>query len=68
MSKRQKQFDAVDMMRAIRDRLSADIAGMTLEEEIAWLAAADLNDPLLHRLRARTAQQADAADDASRRP
>jgi hypothetical protein len=67
MSKRQKQFDAVGMMRAIRDRLSADIAGMTLEEELAWLAAADLKDPFLQRLRERTAQQADAADDASRR-
>jgi hypothetical protein len=67
MNERQKPFDAVDMMRTIRDRLSADIAGMTLEEELAWLAATDLKDPFLLRLRARTAQRADAADDAIRR-
>jgi len=67
MNERQKQFDAVGMMRAIRDQLSADIAGMTLEQELGWLAATDIKDPFLQRLRARTAQQADAADDASRR-
>lgn len=46
------------MMRASRDAMSAEIAGMTLEEELAWLAAQDLHDPLLRRLRDRTAQQA----------
>jgi hypothetical protein len=67
MNERQKQFDAVGMMRTIRDRLSADIAGMTLEEELAWLAATDLGDPFLQRLRARSAQHPDAADEATRR-
>ena len=61
MSKAPKRFDAVEMMRAARDKLSAEIAGMTLEQELEWLAAQDLQDPFLKRLRDRAAQQADAA-------
>jgi len=61
MSKAAKRFDAVEMMRAARDSLSAEIAGMTLEQELEWLAAQDLQDPFLKRLRDRAAQQADAA-------
>ncbi len=61
MSRTEKKFDAVAMMRSIRDAISAQIQGMTLEEELAWLAAQDLQDPLLKRLRDR-AQQADPAD------
>ena len=67
MSRTAKKFDAVAMMRSIRDSLSAQIEGMTLEEELAWLASQELKDPILKRLRERAAQQADAADDASRR-
>jgi len=67
MSKIEKKFDAVAMMRSIRDRVSAEIEGMTLEEELAWLASQELKDPFLKRLRDRAAQQADAADDAAHR-
>ena len=67
MSRREKAFDAVDMMRSIRDNLSARIEGMTLEEELAWLASRDLNDPFLERLRRKAAEQADSADSASHR-
>jgi len=67
MSRTEKKFDAVDMMRSIRDRISAEIEGMTLEEELAWLASQQIQDPFLKRLRDRAAQQADSADDASRR-
>jgi len=35
MTRTEKTFDAVSMMRSIRDRLSAEIEGMTLEEELA---------------------------------
>ncbi len=35
---------------------------MTLEEELNWLAAQEVNDPFLKRLRDRAAQQADATD------
>ena len=67
MSKTEKSFDAVAMMRAARDRISEAIEGMTLEEELKWLASQDLQDPFLERLRESAAQQAAAADDTSRR-
>jgi hypothetical protein len=61
MSRAAKKFDAVAMMRSVRDRVSAQIEGMTLEEELAWLASQKLEDPFLERLRDRAAQQADGA-------
>jgi hypothetical protein len=69
MIKTEKKFDAVAMMRSIRDRISAEIDGMTLEEELAWLAAQELKDPFLKRLRDRAAQLSVAADaqEAARR-
>ena len=60
MSRTEKKFDAVAMMRSARDRISAEIEGMTLEEELAWLASQELEDPFLKRLRNRAAQQAAA--------
>lgn len=62
MSKTEKKFDAVAMMRSARDRISAEIEGMTLEEELKWLASQKLDDPFLNRLRDRAAQPADATD------
>ena len=62
MSKAKKEFDAVAMMRSARDKLSAKIQGMTLEEELKWLSSQEVLDPFLKRLRDRAAQQADAAD------
>lgn len=67
MSSTQKTFDAVKMMRAIRDELSNQIKGMSLEEELEWLAKQELEDPFLRRLREKAAQHADAADAAKRR-
>jgi hypothetical protein len=67
MSKTRKVFDAVAMMRAARDQISAEIEGMTLEEELSWLASQKLDDPILRRLRDRIARQAGAADAASPR-
>ena len=67
MSRTERKFDAVAMMRSIRDRISAHIDGMTLEEELEWLATQDLKDPFLTRLRERAAQQADPAGGASHR-
>ena len=69
MIKTEKKFDAVAMMRSIRDRISAEIDGMTLEEELAWLAAQELKDPFLKRLRDKAAQLSVAADvqEAARR-
>jgi len=59
MSSTQKKFDAVAMMRSARDQVSGQIEGMTLEEELTWLASQELHDPFLARLRDRAAQQAD---------
>ncbi len=57
MSKTEKKFDAVALMRSARDMISAEIEGMTLGEELKWLASQDLQDPFLKRLRDRAAQQ-----------
>jgi len=62
MNRTEKKFDAVAMMRSARDKISTEIKGMTLEEELRWLASQELNDPFLRRLRELAAQQADAAD------
>jgi hypothetical protein len=67
MSKTEKKFDAVALMRTARDRISAAIEGMTLDEEVRWLASQELDDPFLRRLRQRAAQQADPAAGAERR-
>jgi hypothetical protein len=56
MTRTKKGFDAVAMMRSIRDEVSAKIEGMTLEQELAWLASQELSDPLLKRLRDSAAQ------------
>jgi hypothetical protein len=67
MSETKKKFDAVAMMRDARDKISAEIEGMTLEEELKWLASQELHDPLLKRLRDRAAQQRHASAGATRR-
>ena len=51
MNKTEKKFDSVAMMRSARDKISVAIEGMTLEEELQWLAAQELHDPLLESLR-----------------
>ena len=37
ITKKKKDFDAVDMMRKIRDKISKDIKGMNFEEEQAYI-------------------------------
>jgi hypothetical protein len=66
MTRTEKTFDAVSMMRSIRDRLSAEIEGMTLEEELEWLASQEIEDPFLKGLRDRASQRTAAASNASR--
>lgn len=60
MSRTEKKFDAVAMMRRARDKISAEIENMTLEEELQWLDAQKVDDPFLRRLRERAAEQADS--------
>src|SRR5438105_1256193 len=45
-----KTFDTVEMMRAIRDELSARIATMSVEEENRWLRSTAVSDPTTRRL------------------
>jgi hypothetical protein len=66
-STKKKDFDAVAMMRSIRDQLSAQIQGMTFEEEREWLASQEITDPFLRRLRERAARQGAAPAGAARR-
>lgn len=67
MTREKKKFNAVEMMRSIRNRLSEQMEGMTLEEELAWRASQDLKDPLLKRLRERASQPSAAGAVSSRR-
>ena len=57
-----KTFDCVQSMRQARDRLNAEIKGMSYEELVKWLRTRRYTDPLLQRLAEKAAQQADAAD------
>ena len=67
MAKTEKEFDSVAIMRSARDRISAQIEGMSWEEELEWLASQEIADPFLKRLRDRAAQHPVAADGTSRR-
>lgn len=62
-----KTFDAVHMVRTVRDEVSSTIATMSAEEENRWLRSAEFSDPTLRRLMELAAQQRAAADAASRR-
>lgn len=53
MSNSKKNFDAVAMMRSIRDEISIEIDGMTLEEEREWMATREIQDSFLRLLRER---------------
>jgi hypothetical protein len=66
MSKTRKSFDAVAMMREARDRISREIRGMTLEEELDWLASQEIDDPYLKRLRDRKGRFAEEPNDDKR--
>ena len=57
MNKTEKRFDSVALMRSARDEISAEIEGMTLEEELNWLASQKIHDPFLRRLRDQVAEQ-----------
>lgn len=66
MSNIKKTFDAVEMMRAIRDEISSKIQDMSLEEELEWLAKQEIEDPFLRRLREKAARSAEATGVAMR--
>ena len=45
MNKRDRELDAVVMMRSTRDRISVEIVGMSFAEESKWLASQKISDP-----------------------
>ena len=62
-----KTFDAVQMVRVIRDDVSSTIATMSVDEQNRWIRSSEISDPTLQRLMELAAQQGAAADAASRR-
>ena len=65
-SARQKAFDAVQLMRSVRDEISRETQDMTVAEELRWLESTQFDDPTLARLAQRAAQQRAGAAGASR--
>ena len=53
-----KTFDCVESMRRARDRLSAEIEGMSYDEIVQWLRSHRYTDPVLQRLAEKAAAQA----------
>ena len=62
-----KTFDAVQVIRSIRNDVSSQIARMSVDEENRWLRSTEFSDPRLQRLMDLAAQQAAAADRVPRR-
>ena len=60
-----KAFDCVQSMRQAREKLSAEIAGMTYQELVQWLRDHRYTDPVLQRLAEKAVQQANPADGPS---
>ena len=57
-----KTFDCVQSMRQARDRLSAEIEGMSYDEMVRWFRGHRYTDPVLQGLAEKAAQQAAASD------
>ena len=55
-----KKFDCVKFMREARDRISAEIADMTVDERIEWFNSKRYDDPALEALAARLRQSTQA--------
>ena len=62
-----KTFDAVQMVRAVRDEMSSAITTMSVEEENRWLRTTEFSDAKLRRLMELAAQQRAGADGAASR-
>ncbi len=73
MARTEKQFDAVQMMRSIRDRISEEIKGMTFDEEQAYIrevrpATADEGATLKHAAMLAASRDEGTAAGSDRRP
>ena len=56
-----EEFDCVKTAREARDRISAEIDGMSHEQLVSWLRSHHYSDLLLARLAAKAVQHADPA-------
>jgi hypothetical protein len=56
-SGKKKKFDAVELMRSIRDQLVRETEGLSIADELRWWQTAELRDPKLARLAAKATQQ-----------
>jgi hypothetical protein len=56
-SEKRKKFDAVELMQLIREQLVRETEGLSIDDELRWWQAAELDDPTLARLAARAAQK-----------
>ena len=63
---KEKEFDAVRLMRSLRDKVATEIESLSPEEQLARLNP-PFSDPLLEKIRQMAVQPADAAVDARRR-
>ena len=59
------ELDGVKSARQVRDSISAEIESMSHAQLVSWLRAHRYSDPVLGRLAAKTAQDADPAAGAS---
>lgn len=63
MSERSNRtFDCVQNMRKAREKLSAELEGMTYAEMRRWIRSQRYENPVLQRLADRAARKADAVD------
>lgn len=62
MSSTNKSFEAVQLMRSIRDQITEETKGMSVEEEIQWLRTAEIGDTFLSRLAEKAARRDATAD------
>jgi hypothetical protein len=56
-SGKEEKFNAVELMRSIRDQLVRETEGLSIADELRWWQTAELRDPKLARLAAKATQQ-----------
>ncbi len=52
-TKAKKDYDCVESVREIRDRIGAKMARMSRDERVKWLNTREYSDPILRRFAAR---------------
>ena len=52
-TKAKKDYDCVETVRKIRDRIGAKMARMSRDERVKWLNTREYSDPILRRFTAK---------------